>query len=244
MDEACGKSYASDTCRVRKAEDSFDVESRLVRREPGDDTAVATSPCQEPRSWGDQLHRPKEIAPSGSPVKVATTSNKINSSSFNRSAISEVTIQDVEDALLQLEIAAAKEPPLNYVSCCSPTHAAGGESDPLLLSPASTNAEPSYPVIQLEKQTTCSSAQMLRLETVESTTPTQDIDASSSALTSHQLEDTLAKATLEGTTRFRLRRCHFRLGCVYTRCPCYESARPHRGFGDASSADPCMDIVG
>ena len=139
---------------------------------------MATSPCQEPRSWGDQLHRPKDIAPSGSPVKVATTYNKINSSSFNRSAISEVTIQDIEDALLQLEIATAKESPLNYVSCCSPTHAAGGESDPLLLSPASTNAEPSCLVIQPEKQTTGSSAQMLRLEIVESTTPTLEIDAS------------------------------------------------------------------
>ena len=177
----------------------------------------------------------KEIAPSGSLVKVATTFNKINSSLSNGSAIPEVTIQDVEDALLQIEIAAAKEPPLHPFSCCSPTHAAGGESDSLLLSPASTNAEPSCPVIQPEKQTTGSSAQMLRLETVESTTPTQDIDASSSALTSHQLEDTLAKATLEGATRFRLRRCCFRSGCVYTRRPRYESARPRRGFGAASS---------
>ena len=133
---------------------------------------------------------------------------------------------------------------MNSVSCCSPIHAAGGESDPLLPSPASTNAEPSCPVIQLEKQTIGSSAQMLRLETVESTTPTLEIDASSSALTSHQLEDTLAKVTLEGMTGFRLRRCRFCLGCVYTRHPRYESARPCRGFGAASSADPCMDIVG
>ncbi|CAD6246095.1 unnamed protein product [Miscanthus lutarioriparius] len=161
-----------------------------------------------------------------------------------QSAISEVTIQDVEDALLQLEIVVAKEPPLNSISCCSPTHATGGESDPLLLSSASTNAEPSCPIIQLEKQTIGSSAQMLRLETIESTTPTLEIDASSSSLTSHQLEDTLAKVTLEGMTGFRLRRCRFRLGYVYTRCPRYESARPRRGFGAASGADPCMDIVG
>jgi hypothetical protein len=89
-------------------------------------------------------------------MEVVTTFNKINSSS-NGLAAPEVTIQDVEDALLQIEIAAAKEPLLNYVSCCSPTHAAGGESDSLLLSPDSTNVEPSYPVIQPEKQTAGSS---------------------------------------------------------------------------------------
>jgi hypothetical protein len=97
-------------------------------------------------------------------VKVVTTFNKINSSSFNNSAIPEVTIQDVEDALLQIKFVAAKEPPpLNYVSCCSPTHAASGESDSLLLPPASTNVEPSCPVIRLEKQKAGSSAQMLRI---------------------------------------------------------------------------------
>jgi hypothetical protein len=166
---------------------------------------------------------------------MATSSNKINSSSFNRSTIPEVTIQDVEDALLQIEIAAAKEPPLNSISCCSPTHAAGGESDPLLLSPASTNVEPSCPVLQPEKQTTSSSARMLRLESMESTTPTLDIDASSHVLTSHQLEDTeLAKVTLEGTTRFRFRRCRFRLGCVYTRHPRCESKCPRHGAVEQS----------
>jgi hypothetical protein len=87
-------------------------------------TLQSSSPSQESRSWGDQL-QPKEIAPSGSPMEVVTTFNKINSSS-NGLAAPEVTIQDVEDALLQIEIAAAKEPPLNSVSCCSPTHAAGG----------------------------------------------------------------------------------------------------------------------
>jgi hypothetical protein len=86
--------------------------------------AMASSPSQESRSWGDQL-QPKEIAPSGSPVEVVTTFNKINSSSNGLAAL-EATIQDVEDALLQIEIAAAKEPPLNSVSCCSPTHAARG----------------------------------------------------------------------------------------------------------------------
>jgi hypothetical protein len=111
--------------------------------------AMVSSLSQEPRNWGDQLHRPKD-APSGSPVKVVTTFNKINFSSFNGSAILEVTIQDVEDALLQIEIVAAKEPPLNSVSCCSPTHVAGGESNSLLLSLASANVEPSCPVIMLE----------------------------------------------------------------------------------------------
>ena len=92
----------------------LEILGTIVRSE-----AATTTPSQEPKSLlGDEHHMLKEFAPSGSPVKVATTSNKINSSSFNRSAISEVTIQDVEDALLQLEIAAAKEPPLNFVSCC------------------------------------------------------------------------------------------------------------------------------
>jgi len=191
--------------------------------------ATITEPSQEPKSWGDQLHRTKEIAPSDSPVKVATTFNKINSSS-NRSAKPEVTIQDVEDALLQIEIAAAKEPPLHPVSCCSPTHAAGGESDSLLLSPPSTNVEPS-----------CS----VEIDTnVEPSCPLE-IDASSPVLTCHQLEDTeLAKATLEGATRLRLRRCRFHPGCVYTRSLCCGSAHPRRGFGAAARAEPCMDIGG
>ena len=147
-----------------------------------------------------------------------TTFNKINYSSSNGSAIPEVTIQDVEDALLQIEIAAAKEPPLHSISCCSPTHDAGGESDSLLLSPISTNVEPSCPV---------------------------EIDASSPVLTCHQLEDTeLAKATLEGATRLRLRRCRFHPGCVYTRRLCCGSAHPRRGFGAAARAEPCMDIGG
>jgi hypothetical protein len=54
-----------------------------------------------------------------------------------------------------------------------------------------------------------------------------EIDASSHVPTSHQLEDTkLEKATLEGTMRFRLRRCRFRPGYVYTRRPHCESKRP------------------
>jgi hypothetical protein len=58
-----------------------------------------------------------------------------------------------------------------------------------------------------------------------------EIDASSRVPTSHQLEDTeLAKATLEGTMRFRLRRCRFRLGYVYTRRPRCESERPRRAL--------------
>ena len=177
---------------------------------PAMSKVVATSPSQEPRNLGDQLHRPEEIAPNGSPVKVAATSNKINSS-FNRSAIPEVTIQGVEDALLQLESAAAKDPPLKSVSGCSHTDAAGGESDLLLVSLTSTNAEPSCPIMQSEIQRTGSSAQMLTpcsaghkalSETVESTTPTLEMDASSSVLISHQVEDTeLTKATSEPTTR-------------------------------------------
>ena len=78
----------------------------------------------------------KEFASSGSPVKVVTTINKS----------AEVTIQDIKDALHQIETAAAKEPPLSFVSCCSPTHATGGESDSLLLCSASTNVEPSCSV--------------------------------------------------------------------------------------------------
>jgi hypothetical protein len=120
-----------------------------------------------------------------------------------------------------------------------------GESDSLLLSPASTNVEPSCPIIQPEKQTTGSSAQMLRLETVESTAPTVEIDVSSRVPTNHQLEDAeLAKSTLEGMIRFRLRRCHFRPGCVYTRRPRCESECPCRGFGAATGAEPGMDIGG
>jgi hypothetical protein len=195
----------------------------------------ATTPSKEPNSLRDEHHRPKEIAPSGSPVKLATTINKS----------AEVTIQDVEDALLQIEIAAAKEPLLSSVSCCSPTHAASGESDSLLVSLASTNVEPSCPAIQLEEQTTGSPAQMLGLGTVEATTPTLKIAPSSHDLTCHQLEDTeLTKATSEATTRLTWRRCRFRQGCVYTRRPRYGSGRPRHDFGAAADAMPHMDIGG
>ena len=119
---------------------------------------------------------------------------------------------------------------MHSISCCSPTHDAGGESDSLLLSPISTNVEPSCPV---------------EIDTnVEPSCPLE-IDASSPVLTCHQLEDTeLAKATLEGATRLRLRRCRFRPGCVYTRRLCCGSEHPRRGFGAAAGAEPCMDIGG
>lgn len=76
--------------------------------------AAAITPTQEPKNLGDQHQRPEEIAPSGPPVQVATT--------FNKSA--KVTMQDVEDVLLQIEIATAKEPPIESrfllltYSCC------------------------------------------------------------------------------------------------------------------------------
>jgi hypothetical protein len=207
--------------------------------------ATATTPSQEPKSFGDQHHRAKEIAPSGSPMKVATTFNKIKSSLLSKSTIPEVTIQDVEDTLLQIEIAAAKEPPLNSVSCCSPTHIASGESDSLLLSLLSTNVEPFYPAIQPEEQTTGSPTQVLGFAAVESTTPPPEIAASSHVLTCHQLKNTeLATATSEATMRLRRRRCHFRSGCVYTRRPRCGSERPHRSFGAAADAEPHMDIGG
>jgi hypothetical protein len=121
----------------------------------------------------------------------------------------------------------------------------GEESDSLLLSPDSTNVEPSCPVIQPEKQTAGSSTQMLRLETVESTAPIVETDVSSRVPTNHQLEDAeLAKPTLEGMTRFRLRRCRFRPGCVYTRRPRCESEHPCCGFGATTGAEPGMDIGG
>jgi malate synthase len=63
--------------------------------------AATPTPSQEPKSLlGDEHHRLKEIAPIGSLEKVATTINKS----------AEVTIQDIEDALRQIETAAAKDP--------------------------------------------------------------------------------------------------------------------------------------
>ena len=94
------------------------IPSALNQDWSGVNQATITEPSQEPKSWGDQLHRTKEIAPSDSPVKVATTFNKINYSSSNGSAIPEVTIQDVEDALLQIILLQLRNPH------CIPSHVA------------------------------------------------------------------------------------------------------------------------